>query len=634
MSLRVAALLLTGGLALAACGGDGQESSTPGDAPASSTPIADDPGISAPNAAEAVSALGAARWAAVDGVPLYRKPGLAIRKGLVYEPAIDDDRRQVSARLTIEAEQSAFTFAPTRGEAGTVDQMQLGEITGADDHTLFAIDDATGQLHTWRSDGQCVDVAVELAAVGLDIFLDERLDFDEVMCAESVDIDGFEVGSIDPPIQDVRSFGLLLTASPGDLVEFDWLALGDSSEAIDDGEATFRVETTGLEQSIARRSTSPDDDASVEVLSVIDVATGEASTVKAMRPGVFEFIARRGSILDVALTDYGLDHHVLGGPWLDTTHASTNQRIDLTPIFTPTGAPPEDSGRTREPHVLSTWSGRPQAAQQEYRGLTFSNNLGDADRDRISESPNDCRRVAYLGGSFVEAIQTRVDQKPGIVAERLLDLEADQCVEVLTVGRDTFTIENHADNVNRLVSEFGVETLIFAMSEGELCKMNDAVYELINAVSATTPLRWRLVDGEFIEPVTRRVAEAAEVPDGVEQNDLCNFGGTTPDAADEIMTKVADLAEAYEQLAPGVAVRFLNVRDGLPDVAVADELQSRCEQLDLDCDIVLPPTDIEKPAGLEDDVSPYLYRFRFDSHPTVRANQVIGRALADIILAN
>ncbi|MEL6362414.1 MAG: hypothetical protein AAFR21_15160, partial [Pseudomonadota bacterium] len=53
-------------------------------------------------------------------------------------------------------------------------------------------------------------------------------------------------------------------------------------------------------------------------------------------------------------------------------------------------------------------------------------------------------------------------------------------------------------------------------------------------------------------------------------------------------------------------------------------------KLSVTCHAVPIPDETRYPAKVER-FSPYLYRYKVDYHPNIRANQYIGTALADVV---
>jgi len=593
--------------------------------------------------------VGAATWPLVDAVSGYTKPGLLVRGGLDYVPMFDDTGAQVAARLVFRNDQAMFAVLPQPSGTVDFDQIQLAGIAmegGATarvwpfvvvDHTLTAFADEEDLNHCVTA----VEAGLDVESFGLSSQLGEHLVSSTGSCLALNQSEGIRIGQMGTRWSEVKAFGVLFELSDFDpsreiAATLEWLALGDSTQPLDEatGEPfTITIESFAL--ALASRTADPDDDASLAELHVL-TSDGTASVVSAISPGIFELNSEAVSgWVKLWFADYGLQHYARQGPWLDLTRLTRDLVIDLSPEYELSDEPPLPSNRSSRPHDLGTWNGSRSMARQEYQGLTFTNNDGQADRDRLAEPSNDCTRVGYLGGSFVEALQTRVDQKPGIIAESLLWAEAGTCVEVLTVAQDTFTVENHYANARHLVEDLGVELLIFSISNLELCRMDDLVYANSNGVDPTTPVRWRLVDGEIIEPVSRRNALDFDADPAYQIRERCDFGGLADsEGAVEasIMEKLNALVSEIGAFGGGTPVVFVNVKDVVLGIdQAADGVERLCNTVGLDCWRLLVDGPSMKPDELADDFNQHLLRYAGDGHPTVQANQVIARLLVDII---
>jgi hypothetical protein len=439
----------------------------------------------------------------------------------------------------------------------------------------------------------------------------------------------------------MRAFGVLFSAPVDDVVGLDpirvtSLALTDSSQQISDPGASLRVEIRNKDLALAARTTDPADDSSLTEVHVMG-SGGERRTFTMNDDGSFSIdLDGLPPRLKIWFDDYGLEHYVRQGAWVDTARLTRQLEIDLEPLFEPTGEPPPPSPQNRNPHELRVWNGSARMKVQEYAGFTYTNNFGRADRDRFSENLNDCDRVAYLGGSYVEAVQTRIDQKAGIIAEATLSTRRDRCVEVFTVARSVFSVESHYGNARSLVEDFGVEHLIFNISGSELCRMDDLAYEMANGVARNTPTTWRYVDGRFVAPVLRgEIVEVEEDPD-FQLDDYCSF---TPDKEDlsverALFAKLAAMRDELVSLGPGLEVTYFLMKDAYADSDAREErlglLMSLCDEFDVPC-AQLDPPELFKPDELRDDFSPYLYRYLGDGHPNPRANQYTAAALVEVI---
>lgn len=627
----LAALLVCAGLLLAACSGDSRDGADP--------TIHDSTTSTNATALESVlperASNVAATWSLVDEVPSHRKPGLLVRIGLDAYSQLEGDRER-AVHLVVGQQNALFAIAPARNAAVAFDAIEVVASASAGLAVWPFVLDNDGRLVRFApleelEACRALDADASVAAVEFDERLSGRFVLSEVECREldtsAVPHRGSITGS-----GAVALLGLWTSTDSGSgTVDVERLALVDTGEALD-AHAPLHVEVVGLEQTVAWRSSDVDDDQGIA--EVVILAADGTTRVAPVIHGAAEVpVADLIGPVRVSIDDNGLLHHPLQGPWIDLSTSTRSLLIDATAEFEPTDRPPPDISRTNGSHVLSTWVGAQKMERQEYEGLTFRNNNGEADRDRAREGA--CRRVAFLGGSFVEAVQTRVDQKPGILAEALLATRGLGCVEVFTVAGDTFTVENHLGNARVLVDDFGVDVLIFSVSALEVCRMDDLVYSDGSGVDPTTPVRWRYVDGVVLEPLSRREATLVEKVPGFRISNHCNFSTLAgADTVEEsVVAKLSALKDLIEAFGPGVQVVFTNVKDAMLDRGDhADGLVELCTGAGLDCSPIEVPSGYVAPVPVTDATS-YLYRYEYDAHPNVRANQLIATHLVDLITA-
>lgn len=594
----------------------------------------------------------AVAWALIDAVPAHQKSGIFVRTGLDYEPLLDPAHSQERARLTLTAPDAMIAIAPERFGMVQFDGIELDGLTAPVglEPWLF-VNTGEGALTVFAPAADLDDCADRFATddpfagYGLDGDIQGRFAFATSECLP-LTTGSESAGRLASPATKIQSFGALFSTSgfSTPVAEVDELepitltslALTDSTGGpVDDGEP-LSVRVLHEELALAARTTDTADDPPLSELQVLG-SGGERRTFAMSDDGTFSVdLDDLPTRIKIWFDDYGLEHFVRQGPWIDTVGLSRTLEIDLSPDFEPTGEPPSSSQQTRAPHSLRVWRGSTAMEVQEYEGLTFTNSQGRADRDRSVDNPNGCHRVAYLGGSYVETVQTRIDQKAGIIAEAILSTRNEQCVEIFTVGQSLFTVESHYANARMLVEDYGVSHLIFNVSSGELCRMDDLVYEMLEGVARDTPTSWRHVDGEFIEPVRRSDAEEVEVDPDFDRPAHCNFSPEKEDRTVEwaLMEKLADLQTAYAALGDDVDVTYFLMKDALSASPIRDGridlLMSMCTDTGLPC-VPLPLPEIFKPDELQGDLSPYLYRYLGDGHPNPRANQFVAQALADIV---
>lgn len=604
----------------------------------------------------------AVAWALIDAVPAHQKSGLFVRTGLDYEPLLDPAHSQERARLTLTAPDAMLAIAPERFGMVSFDGIELdGLVAPVGLEPWLFVNTGEGALTVFTPAADLDDCADRFATddpfagYGLDGDIQGRFAFATFECLPLTTGPG-SAGQLASPATKIQSFGALFSTSgistsgistpgistPGVEVEelepitLTSLALTDSTGGPVDDSEPLSVTVLHEELALAARTTDTADDPPRSELQVLG-SGGERRTVVMSDDGTFSVdLDDLPTRIKIWFDDYGLQHFVRQGPWIDTGGLTRTLEIDLTPEFEPTGEPPPSSQQVQAPHSLRVWRGSTAMEVQEYEGLTFTNNRGRADRDRSIDNPNGCHRVAYLGGSYVETVQTRIDQKAGIIAEAILSTRSEQCVEIFTVGQSLFTVESHFANARTLVEDYGVSHLIFNVSSGELCRMDDLVYEMLEGVAGDTPTSWRYVDGEFIEPVRRTDAEAVDVDPDFVRRDHCNFAPEKEDLSVEwaLMEKLADLRTAYAALGDDIEVTYFLMKDALSASAIRSEridlLLSMCTDTGIPC-VPLPLPEIFKPDELQSDLSPYLYRYLGDGHPNPRANQFVAEALADIV---
>lgn len=584
---------------------------------------------------------GAATAPFVDGVPAFRKAGITLVSGFDYEPLYDASLAQEAVRLTMTDERGIFGFIPANPVAPS-DHIQLGPVDGAASAWPFVVTEAD-ELRIFvdpESPGDCPTVVQSDAPFqpfGIGDDVDGNLGVTEASCVERQIAGEFTVGSLAGLKGSPRAFGVLLTADQHrSTITLDWLSLGNSSES--EAAEMMHVEVVGREHLIAARTTDPNDDGATMVLHVLR-NDGSKIEIEAQDDGSFgiprDMLGDRAKIW---VEDYGTEHYASQGAWLDPGRLTANLVIDASPSFTPTGEKPEPSDNHRRPHELSWWNGRRGMDSQEYAGRNWNNNLGFPDRDRAGDNPNGCRRAAWMGGSFVAAGQTRVDQKPGVIAEALLDTQGEGCFEVISLGQSLFTVETHAGNARMMVEDYGVTQLIFSISGNELCRMHDEVYSFVHGVAPDTPVHWRFFEGRFIEPELRRNAVEVDPPANFRVRDLCSFDPQSPtfDGAKAVATKLGAIGDEMESWDDAVEVTFLIMKDVLADnpqrAATVLEL---CLETGHDC-MALPALEHRlKPDELAAvDFNGFLTRYQDDGHPNETANQHIADALVEAVIGN
>jgi hypothetical protein len=594
---------------------------------------------------------GAATWPLIDSVPAQLKSGIFIRTGLVYEPELDESLDQARARLDLHSGQAMLAVAPQ--PAGiAVDEIQLGgfDTTIDDLRAWLFILDSDGALSVFVPDADVADCTSRFSAeqgfadFGLVGDVVGRFAVNSVACRPWAVSEDLTVGRLDSAVDAVNAFGLLLVTEAPDIDDLDpvyvrWLSVAVSTEPLPEATQAISVRVRNPQLALAARTSDTADDATLETLHILG-GDGTLHEVAVNEDGTFSLdTSALPERLKLWLDNYGWQQYAVQGPWLDTRRLTRNLEIDLTPEYEIADTNPPPSDRHHRPHELSIWNGGSGVMErQEYRGLNFLNNWGNADRDRLAENPNGCHRAAFFGGSYIEAEQTRVDQKPGVIAEAILAAGADRCAEIFTMGRSLFTVESHYQNVQTLVAEFGITQLIFSISSNELCRMHDDVYVDLNEAALETPLHWRLIGGEMVAPSLRRDAIAQPANDDFSSSEVCSFNTDDDSELDEerfLMSKLDQLATVFAAGNADVRVDYLVTKDAF---AAIDDRETRYETLMALCDELatrchaLPLVELYKPEELTAvDYSPFLFRYRDDGHPNPALNQLIAASLVEIV---
>ena len=291
--------------------------------------------------------------------------------------------------------------------------------------------------------------------------------------------------------------------------------------------------------------------------------------------------------------------------------------------------------RKRVPHKLSVWTGSSNLVKiQEYEGLTFKNNLGYADRDRIADNKNNCLRGVIFGGSYVEAEQTKITEKPALMTEAFVSQKLRKCVEFLTYARSRGRAENFINDAKELINNFDIDFIVFSISGTELCGLNDDFYVNWYGRGLMTPNEWRIVNGKIIPPVPQDKAEIfnpnKEAAKAVIKDCKYKKGAlsATAQAPLEKLKTIENLLKLEKQ---DLQVLHFNFKDILAKQSkLAKNIQRHCSGYNLQCYILPEPSKFKFDES-ENRFSPYLYRYKQDAHPNVRANQYIAHGLTDML---
>jgi len=367
---------------------------------------------------------------------------------------------------------------------------------------------------------------------------------------------------------------------------------------------------------------------------------GVKSVISSQNTG--EFILPRAQIKDgpfrLWVDDNNLAVFPAQGQWIDPELLTDRLTIKQTAEFPidESNKKKNKSKRKRVPHKLSVWTGSSSLVKiQEYEGLTFKNNLGYADRDRLEKNTNNCLRGVIFGGSYVEAEQTKITEKPALIAEAFTSQKLGKCVEFLTYARSLGRAENFTNDAKELINNFDLDFVVFSISVTELCGINDEFYVNWHGRGLMTPKDWRIVNGKLIPPVAQGKAEKFKPNKEAARAAIkdCNYKeGALSATAQAPLEKLKIIETLLKTEKQDLQVLHFNFKDILAKKPkVAKNIQHHCSSYDLQCHILKEPSKF-KFDGSENRFSPYLYRYKQDAHPNIRANQYIAHGLSDMLV--
>lgn len=582
-------------------------------------------------APQAESAAFEPELAMVDRVPIFRKNGLLWKYGLDYQPIGRQPLVQDFARLHVTAERSIFAWTPRETETPPVDRVRIALKSGGGAVIVPFLSDRDGRtvlLAGLDGKGDCAGLTDGIggiedlgAAFGVEDDEIYRYFGQAVTCQTGWQAEDGNRSAIvlETPVEDISAIGLLTVGGAGSTVEVGELAAGHAGAP--------EAQRIGVTVTSAYEKSEP----GISKLFLLRGKDGPAEEIAPVEPGRFEI--DRGDIGDLPFQlwadDYGGPHYPEQGAWLDPKSLPASMSIRIRPDYDVVpDRKPEDSKRTHRPHRLRIWNGASNKPTQEYEGLTFTNNYGNADRDRFPENVNNCFRAVYFGGSHAETVQTRIWQKAGIIAEPLLEREIGRCVEILTFARETHTPENFVDYAREFVEDFGVDAVVVQLYSSNVCWMHDHASARKRGLRHLR--RWRIVNGKPIPPDEAE----AEAPDDEEKVAPCDFSVETPGKVERRMMRKMHDMDAYissldDQLVKTV---FFDWREELIGRdSVTNNLKQLCAEFELNCQFVARPDEMYLPK----DIGRYtrnLFWYEHDSHPNHRGNVLIADGLFKALL--
>jgi hypothetical protein len=125
------------------------------------------------------------------------------------------------------------------------------------------------------------------------------------------------------------------------------------------------------------------------------------------------------------------------------------------------------------PHSRQHWNGSGEI--QEFDSLTFANNWGYIDRDRLEDNSDGCYRIVHLGSSHTVSLQVPVAQKYNFLLEEQLGLKLNRCVEVLSAGRDNGDIGANYPSIRDYAVRFKPDIVILEIQAALLMQLDPVV---------------------------------------------------------------------------------------------------------------------------------------------------------------
>lgn len=122
------------------------------------------------------------------------------------------------------------------------------------------------------------------------------------------------------------------------------------------------------------------------------------------------------------------------------------------------------------PHRITSWPGG--GPIQEFAGISFANNFGQLDRDRVFENRDRCLRIFVVGGSGLVALQVKPGEKFNIVAESELSIKLGRCVEIISAGRDNGNLGANYRVIRDYGMRFDPDIIVFEHNAAYALQLN------------------------------------------------------------------------------------------------------------------------------------------------------------------
>jgi hypothetical protein len=166
------------------------------------------------------------------------------------------------------------------------------------------------------------------------------------------------------------------------------------------------------------------------------------------------------------------DYYAALGRWFVVDSDRDDVFVDLKPRYLNTiGKPVDikdakievDYGSTLDEvfavHARQRWTGT--GGLQDYDSLTFSNNIGQLDRDRLDDNPDRCIRIAQIGSSHNVSLQVPIFEKTNILMESELSVSLQHCVEVLSLGVNNGDIAANLPFLDAFIRKSNIQFVLF-----------------------------------------------------------------------------------------------------------------------------------------------------------------------------
>ncbi|UGY01377.1 hypothetical protein [Bradyrhizobium quebecense] len=430
------------------------------------------------------------RLAFLDPVDLYQKAGLVEVYGGVFTQRRIGPIRVDAAILTSEQQVARLIWSPDRSEPADVDQINVelssdtldaGQISIAvalDDHRVFVWqsrlgDDMLSQAApAGGNEPEGVDASI---ANGTHLSLTETAHHSLV-------------GSVPRELHDA----LLSSGQDHHIRRWILTIEGMTNTAFAVRAITFTKSGTISDPS--------------EAASIYGRITGAAPEPGSSLELVFEDGRRRHVELSLdngfGVTDLppnqpvslrfrlrGVEYYASSGRWLFPV-GQIHVTIPVGPEFpNPAHLPPNPKAVRLEggfatvegvpsyyryaPHRVTSWPGG--GSVQEFAGISFANNFGQLDRDRVSENRDRCLRIFVVGGSGLVSLQVKPGEKFNLVAESELGIKMGRCVEVISAGRDNGNLGANYRAIRDYGMRFDPDIIVFEHNAAYALQLNAAL---------------------------------------------------------------------------------------------------------------------------------------------------------------